>query len=87
MLENYALPQFNNRNLILQLDGAPVHFAPIVCDWMWIPQVTGQEEEGYVKDQVYSQKVNTSDELKARITAAIVNVTKDMLQLVWQKVD
>jgi hypothetical protein len=26
MLENYALLQLNNNNLILQLDGAPVYF-------------------------------------------------------------
>jgi hypothetical protein len=32
MLENYALLQLNNNNLILQLDDAPVHFAHIVHD-------------------------------------------------------
>jgi hypothetical protein len=42
---------------------------------------------GYVKCQVFSQRVNTLDELKAWITAAIANVTKDMLQRVWQEVD
>jgi hypothetical protein len=30
---------------------------------------------------MYSQTVNTLDELKARITAKTTNVTKDMLQL------
>jgi hypothetical protein len=40
-----------------------------------------------VKDLVYSQPKNTLDELKAWITAAILNVTKDMLQHVWQKMD
>jgi hypothetical protein len=35
---------------------------------------------GYVKDQVYSQRVNMLDELKAWINAAIVHVTKDMLE-------
>jgi hypothetical protein len=34
-----------------------------------------------------SQRVNTLDELKARITTEIANVTKDMLQPVWQEVD
>jgi hypothetical protein len=42
---------------------------------------------GYVKDQVCSQRVYTPDELKAWITAAIVNVTKGMLQRIWQEVD
>jgi hypothetical protein len=28
MLENYALPEFNNsNNLVLHVDGAPVHFS------------------------------------------------------------
>jgi hypothetical protein len=34
MLENYIIPRLNknnNKNLILQLDGAPVNFAHIVC--------------------------------------------------------
>jgi hypothetical protein len=34
---------------------------------------------GYVKDHVYSRKVNTLDELKVLITIATANVTKDML--------
>jgi hypothetical protein len=42
---------------------------------------------GYVKDQVFSQRVNTMDVPKALITAAIANVTNDMLQSVWQWVD
>jgi hypothetical protein len=43
---------------------------------------------GCVKGQVYSQRVNmTLDEPKARITAAIADVTKDVLQCVWQEVD
>jgi hypothetical protein len=37
---------------------------------------------GYVKDQVYSKKVNMLDNLKAWITAEIANVTKGMLQSV-----
>jgi hypothetical protein len=42
----------------------------------------------YAKDQVYSQRVNTLDELKARIIAAIVDITKGMLQqCVWQGMD
>jgi hypothetical protein len=34
MMESYALPQLNNKNnnLILQLDGVPVHFAHTVHD-------------------------------------------------------
>jgi hypothetical protein len=34
----------------------------------------------YVKDQAYSNKVNTLDELKPWITAEIANVTKPMFQ-------
>jgi hypothetical protein len=36
---------------------------------------------GYLKDQMYNWRVNAQDELKARITAVIENVTKDMLQM------
>jgi hypothetical protein len=36
---------------------------------------------GYVTAQVYSQRVDTLDEPKARTTAAIANVAKNMLQL------
>jgi hypothetical protein len=43
MLENHCLPQLNNNNLILQLDGAPIHFAHTVPD-RWI------EEEGQMHD-------------------------------------
>jgi hypothetical protein len=40
-----------------------------------------------VKEQVYSQEVNTPDELKAWISASIENVEKNMLQRVCQKVN
>lgn len=40
-----------------------------------------------VKDQVYSQRVNTVDELEVRVTVAIAHVTDDVLQCVWQKLD
>jgi hypothetical protein len=42
---------------------------------------------GYVKAQTYSQRVNTLYELNALITAAIANITKDMLQHIWQGID
>jgi hypothetical protein len=35
---------------------------------------------GYMKDQMYSHRVNILDELKVWITAVVANVTKDMLQ-------
>jgi hypothetical protein len=37
-------------------------------------------EEAYMGDQVYSQRVNTVDELKARITEAIANIAKHISQ-------
>jgi hypothetical protein len=40
-----------------------------------------------VNDQVYRQRANALDQLKARTTAAIVNVVKDMVQRDWQEVD
>jgi hypothetical protein len=40
-----------------------------------------------VEDQVYNERVNMLDELKAWITAATANVTKDMLWHIWQEVD
>jgi hypothetical protein len=41
---------------------------------------------GCVRDQVHSQRENTMNELKSRITAAIADVTKNMLQSVWKEV-
>jgi hypothetical protein len=38
-----------------------------------------------MKDHEYRQRVNTLDELKARITVAIADVTMDMLQRVCQE--
>jgi galactose-1-phosphate uridylyltransferase len=35
---------------------------------------------------MYSQKVNMLDELKSGIIAAIADVTKDILQNIWQEV-
>jgi hypothetical protein len=34
MLENYALMQPNNNNLILQVNGASTHFTCIFCDYL-----------------------------------------------------
>jgi hypothetical protein len=51
------------------------------------PDLTPLDFWGCVKGQVYSQRVNTLDELKARIIAAIANVTKGMLQRVWHEAD
>jgi hypothetical protein len=39
---------------------------------------------GYMKGQLYSHRVNILDELKVWITGAVADVTKDMLQCVWQ---
>jgi hypothetical protein len=100
MLEKYALPQLiNNNNLIVQLDGASVHIAHIVCGSLnvnfpgrWIgrgganvwpprsPDLTHLDFSlwGYVKDQAYSQRENTLDEIKPNITAAISNVTAQL---------
>jgi hypothetical protein len=41
----------------------------------------------YVKEQVYSQRVKTPDELKAWITATSANIINVMLQHVWQRKD
>jgi hypothetical protein len=39
--------------------------------------------------QVCSERINTYvlDDIKAQITAALENITKDMLQHIWQEVD
>jgi hypothetical protein len=42
---------------------------------------------GYVKDQVYSQRVNMLNECKTQITAANADITKGMSQHVWQEVN
>jgi hypothetical protein len=96
MLGNYVLPQHRNNNFIFQGDGAPIHFAHIICDcsnvnfpgrWIgqarptaWPPRSSDLMLSNIfllicVKDQVYSQRVNTLGELKAWITTATKNVT------------
>lgn len=35
MLENHALSQLNNNNLILQMDGARVHFTHVIYPWLF----------------------------------------------------
>jgi hypothetical protein len=78
ILENYALLQLKNNNLLLKLDGIPVHFAHIICGCLnvnfpgrclgrggpvaWPPHSRDFMPLdvflwGYVKDQVYSQRV------------------------------
>jgi hypothetical protein len=79
ILENYALLQFNNRNLILQLDAVPVHFAHIVCDCLNVNSSAHWTGRRGLCERPGIQP----DELKEWITVAIVNVTKDMLQHVW----
>jgi hypothetical protein len=62
--ENYALPQLNNSNHILQLDGALIHFAHTVCNCLkgkgpiaWLPCSPDLKPMAfflwnYLKDQV-----------------------------------
>jgi hypothetical protein len=42
---------------------------------------------GYVKDQVYSQRMNMLAEHKVWLAAATANVKKDILQPIWQDMD
>jgi hypothetical protein len=108
MLETYALPQLNNKNLILH-NGRRVclycsnsprmfeHEFPRSMDRKWRSNYVAPRSPDltpldfyfcdYMKDDVYRQRVKTPHELKAGITAEIANVTKDMLQQVWQYSD
>jgi hypothetical protein len=89
MLENNALPRLNNNNFIFLVDGSTGHFAHI-HDCLnenfpggepvaWPPRSPDLTPSdfflwGCVKDQVYSQRVNTLGEVKAWITAVTENV-------------
>ena len=42
---------------------------------------------GFVKDHVYVPLPTTLDELRVRITAAIADIDRDMLQKVWQEME
>ncbi|PSN36412.1 hypothetical protein C0J52_25453 [Blattella germanica] len=58
-----------------------IHCSPDLtpCDFfMW----------GFIKDHVYVPPLPTPlDELRARITAAIADIDRDMLQKVWQEME
>jgi hypothetical protein len=42
---------------------------------------------GYVKQYVYSVRINNIEHLKARITEAVHSVTPDVLRRVWQELE
>jgi hypothetical protein len=42
---------------------------------------------GYVKQCVYSVRINNTEHLKARITEAVRSVTPDVLRHVWQELE
>lgn len=106
MLENFAIPQFENEqpNMILQLDGAPPHWRQFVRDCLdehfphrWIgrdgpipwpprsPDITPCDffVWGFVKDRVYSNKVNSLEEMKQKIREAFDEIDVPMLRRVW----
>ncbi|GBN11108.1 hypothetical protein AVEN_246312-1 [Araneus ventricosus] len=42
---------------------------------------------GYIKDKVYSREIRDVEDIHASITAAIANVTTEMLQRTWLELD
>ncbi|GBM83578.1 hypothetical protein AVEN_99441-1 [Araneus ventricosus] len=42
---------------------------------------------GYVKQHVYSERINDNNHLKQRITDVIHSVTPDVLTRVWEELD
>jgi hypothetical protein len=42
---------------------------------------------GFVKDRVFVPPLPTNDELRTRISAAVAEVTPEMLRSVWQEID
>jgi len=42
---------------------------------------------GYVKNIVYAEKIRNIQHLQERITSAIENVTRDMIQKTWQEIE
>jgi len=41
---------------------------------------------GYIKNIVYAEKIRIIQHLQDRITSAIENVTRDMIQKTWQEI-
>jgi hypothetical protein len=99
MLENYALPQFNNSNnnnhfnwtvrlsILLTISVTEREFPRSVDrkrrTSAWPPRSPDLTPLdlflwGSGKDQEYSQGVNTQDELREQITAAIANAAEDV---------
>jgi len=42
---------------------------------------------GYIKNIVYAEKIRNIQHLQERITLAIENVTRDMIQKTWQEIE
>ena len=42
---------------------------------------------GYIKNIVYAEKIRNIQHLQERITSAIENVTRDMIQKTWQEIE
>ena len=42
---------------------------------------------GYIKNIVYAEKIRNIQQLQNRITSAIKNVTRDMIQKTWQEIE
>jgi len=42
---------------------------------------------GYIKNIVYAEKIRNIQHLQDRITSAIENLTRDMIQKTWQEVE
>jgi hypothetical protein len=76
-------------------DGSPPHFSCFVTDVLneryfdaWIGMggpILWPPRWGYIKNNVYAEKIRNIQHLQERITSAIKTVTRDMIQKAWQR--
>jgi hypothetical protein len=97
MLEQFLIQQLDEDgqegHIHFQQDGAPPHYLEAVREYLntrFSPDLTPLDFVfwGLVKDRVYVPPLPTNvAELRTRITAAVAEVTPEMLRRVWQETD
>jgi hypothetical protein len=103
MLEQFVIPQLDEDDqegqIHFQQDGAPPHYLEAVREYLntrfsgWPPRSPDLTPLdfvfwGFVKDRVYVPPLPANvTELGTRITAAVAEVTPEMLRRVWQEID
>ncbi|KAJ4442082.1 hypothetical protein ANN_11948 [Periplaneta americana] len=80
------LQQENNMGIVFQQDGAPPHWATDVRDYL-DDNLTPPDFFlwGFVKNDVYAQRLRDIHDLRAKIFSAFEKVTPEMLGHTWEE--